>query len=1045
MRIISKSHHHPRRHIACIAAVACFCVASLAVSRLTPQPDFETGIVSVAATPGSPNRPAASAAIAVKRVNGNAGGLAVGDIIEAVGGEPVKTRAQLYRRLMSASDGRADLTVRRQGARYQRSVSAADFADASLPPGVRSDDIPEFIADENGSYTHLNGSDFESLKSILSARHGSVPVIFKRPEEVIDISAPIADNLPRTLKTALALLFLPLMGAVALRGRRMRRDGAALWTNFVLGLGCIGMLTASLWTPMMTCAPLFAVGLAALGLFKTVDFDYHLTVFGKRRKTETLARIAIYAGPAATIAVALYFCIGLMPAAGGGDVMPNAELRLDSFILLPMIWVAIYALLDAAVLCARRSRRNDAKIEPHEIGIFFSALLSVFVIALLHIDASAAQMFLMAAILASCLGDAFGIPAKSPSDSDLRLDSPIFSTARLRAVLGKTKEIFDDSWLVQVIVDRPSPRHIVALTTTDSDAGFGGIDLNILDESWRDFLEVFRIEDTVITGDAQERDAHNPAQGIADKLGIVIALPIGENVAGTLSSLTFAVSSKQLPVRGEVPVMRLSPGQRERLSEIIDELRECAAAAVYQSAEISLEFVGEDIDEFTRRYHETASFARAVKDTASQINNTAQLDPRALPHGLIDEDDFLDDAMNETKDEPPQPTAAADGETSASCETRQYEDEIAFLRSQVSALRSQQIRAYALSEISFTQAQNEAASEMAAVDPPILIVGEPGTGKRTLALAAHRARSQNAFLSIDAAIVSESIFALDMFGDGQDPGLIASAAGGGLLIQNAERVGEGLMNEVIETIERLPAKDNVALYLTVNTDPDAFCVDQYRRDPSVLPENIQKLADCADAEIVVLSPLRNQDDLDDVAEFFCQKQAFSVGKNVEAFSAEALLALKSYAWPGNFGELRAVIERAVLRCEGSVIAVGDLGRDFAEIADASTKNLALSGTDVFREQARLMQILNETLQGQVGQLNARIRQLEDQARAREQDVGEDERDEFLDGSFADIEKRLLEKILDKYDRDPDKAARALELNRSRFISKLSKYGLLTDA
>jgi DNA-binding protein Fis len=51
-------------------------------------------------------------------------------------------------------------------------------------------------------------------------------------------------------------------------------------------------------------------------------------------------------------------------------------------------------------------------------------------------------------------------------------------------------------------------------------------------------------------------------------------------------------------------------------------------------------------------------------------------------------------------------------------------------------------------------------------------------------------------------------------------------------------------------------------------------------------------------------------------------------------------------------------------------------------------------------------------------------------------------DAFLDGSFADIEKRLLDKILTKYHRDPDKAADALALNRARFFNKLSKYQLI---
>ena len=125
-----------------------------------------------------------------------------------------------------------------------------------------------------------------------------------------------------------------------------------------------------------------------------------------------------------------------------------------------------------------------------------------------------------------------------------------------------------------------------------------------------------------------------------------------------------------------------------------------------------------------------------------------------------------------------------------------------------------------------------------------------------------------------------------------------------------------------------------------------------------------------------------------------------------------------------------------------MITVNDLGRDFVEIADASTKNIALSGTVVFREQVQLMQILNETLQGQVQQLNSRIKQLEEQVENQGAPEVDEDEEAFLSGTFADIEKRLIDKLLDKYDRDPDKTAEALDLNRSRFIAKLNKYNLI---
>ena len=196
-----------------------------------------------------------------------------------------------------------------------------------------------------------------------------------------------------------------------------------------------------------------------------------------------------------------------------------------------------------------------------------------------------------------------------------------------------------------------------------------------------------------------------------------------------------------------------------------------------------------------------------------------------------------------------------------------------------------------------------------------------------------------------------------------------------------------------------------------------------------------------DAEIIALDPLRTQDDLDVVANFFRQKQVLCTNKTVDAFTSEALLALKSYSWPGNFTELRAVVDRAVLRCETHEITVADLGRDFVDLSDASTKNVALSETDVFREQVQLMQILNETQQAQIERMNDRIAQLELQLSEKRAPC---EEDAFLEGTYADIEKRLLDRILDKYQRDPDAAADAMGVNHTRFFNKLAKYQLIRN-
>ncbi len=52
--------------------------------------------------------------------------------------------------------------------------------------------------------------------------------------------------------------------------------------------------------------------------------------------------------------------------------------------------------------------------------------------------------------------------------------------------------------------------------------------------------------------------------------------------------------------------------------------------------------------------------------------------------------------------------------------------------------------------------------------------------------------------------------------------------------------------------------------------------------------------------------------------------AQDMGKLIAGFSPSALDALSSYWWPGNIRELRTIIERAVLMCEGNRIELSDL-------------------------------------------------------------------------------------------------------------------------
>ena len=65
-------------------------------------------------------------------------------------------------------------------------------------------------------------------------------------------------------------------------------------------------------------------------------------------------------------------------------------------------------------------------------------------------------------------------------------------------------------------------------------------------------------------------------------------------------------------------------------------------------------------------------------------------------------------------------------------------------------------------------------------------------------------------------------------------------------------------------------------------------------------------------------------DLIRFAQHYLKHFAALCGRRLEGFSEEALACIRTYAWPGNFRELRNTVERAVILAKGKRIGVEDL-------------------------------------------------------------------------------------------------------------------------
>ena len=224
----------------------------------------------------------------------------------------------------------------------------------------------------------------------------------------------------------------------------------------------------------------------------------------------------------------------------------------------------------------------------------------------------------------------------------------------------------------------------------------------------------------------------------------------------------------------------------------------------------------------------------------------------------------------------------------------------------------------------------------ARTDEPILITGESGTGKELAARAIHdRSRRQaGPFVAVNCAAIPANLVASELFGyekgaftgaASRTKGQIEHAHGGTLFLdeigdmpidlqghllrflQEAQIVRVG-GREVIDVDVRIVAATNVRLL-------DAIGEGRFRED-LYYRLNILNL---------LLPPLREHpEDIETLACHFLRQATRQSGREVIGFAPEAMVALKCHSWPGNVRELMAVIRRAVVIGDGTVVMPADL-------------------------------------------------------------------------------------------------------------------------
>lgn len=299
----------------------------------------------------------------------------------------------------------------------------------------------------------------------------------------------------------------------------------------------------------------------------------------------------------------------------------------------------------------------------------------------------------------------------------------------------------------------------------------------------------------------------------------------------------------------------------------------------------------------------------------------------------------------------------------------------------------------------------------------ILIMGETGTGKETVARVFHSSspRRNKPFVVVDCGAILESLIEDELFGHvrgaftgavSDRQGLIKQADGGTILFDEIAELPLHLQAKLLRVLEEkavIPVGGNKGIDIDVriiaasNKDLKREVESGHFRNELFYRLNVVRL---------VLPALRNRkEDIPLLTYHFIKIFADAHKKHVEEISSGAMMRLMNYNYPGNIWELGNIIEHAVAVTNKNVLTEEHLPSD---VGDSSLSD----ELQLFQKSAP---------GGEIALLNKPV---------------------SIDHELATHEKCLLLAALKKSHGVQIRAAELLGINYRSFRHRLEKYGLV---
>ena len=231
----------------------------------------------------------------------------------------------------------------------------------------------------------------------------------------------------------------------------------------------------------------------------------------------------------------------------------------------------------------------------------------------------------------------------------------------------------------------------------------------------------------------------------------------------------------------------------------------------------------------------------------------------------------------------------------------------------------------------------EGLSRAAAVDRPVLLIGERGTGKELAAQRLHylSPRWQGPLVTLNCAALAPTLVESELFGHeagaftgaaGRRRGRFELAHGGTLFLDEIGAMPLPVQEKILRVVEygefervggSAPITVDVRVVGATHADLPALA-----REGRFKQDLLDRLA----FAVLTLPPLRAREgDAGLLARHFAARMAVELGlPEAPDFAPEALAQFAAHPWPGNVRELKNAVERAVHSAGGAPIAALDL-------------------------------------------------------------------------------------------------------------------------